>query len=151
MLAEPLPFHLPLPGRDVVNLDAVRSEWYRMHGLLHCDGETLTFEWSTTTHVENVSLLDVEVDDQVSPAELWDVPVALIGEVRITGGWWAPRLHLRARRIDAFDGIPGAKPGAISLRFRRQDRALAAAMADAICGPASLPSSPPAALPSEPT
>lgn len=149
MLAEPLPFHLPLPGRDVVDLDLVRSEWYRVQGLLHCDGETLTFEWSTVAHVEDVSFSGVDVDDQVSPAELWDVPAAWIAEVRITGGWWAPRLHLRARRIDAFEGIPGATPGAISLRFRRRDRAIAAALVDAIGGRVNLPSSHPAIQPSE--
>ena len=137
MPAEPLPFQLPLPGRDTLGLDGARSESYRVHGLLHCDGETLTFEWSTSAHVENVSLLGVDVDDEVSPAELWDVPVAWIAEVRITGGWWAPRLYLRARRIDAFDGIPGAQPGTITLRFRRRDRAIAAAITQALSQPSS--------------
>ncbi|MGH7586555.1 MAG: hypothetical protein ACREMH_09935 [Gemmatimonadales bacterium] len=139
MPAEPLPFHLPLPGRDTLGLDGARSESYRVHGLLHCDGETLTFEWSGSAHVEHVSLLGIDIDDQVSPPELWDVPVSLIAEVRITGGWGAPRLHLRARRIDAFDGIPGAKPGTISLRFRRRDRALAAALVDALEQPSGRP------------
>jgi hypothetical protein len=152
MLTEPLPFHLPLPGRDTLGLDGARSESYRLHGLLHCDGEILTFEWSTVAHVEQVSLLSVDVDDHTSPTEFWDVPVHRIAEVRISGGWWAPRLELRARSLDAFDGVPGAELGTITLRFRRRDRALAAALVDLLLDPcrrAIAPSRRPAVLPSE--
>jgi hypothetical protein len=52
-------------------------------------------------------------------------------EVRLTR-FPARRLKLRARRLDAFDGVPAARPGNISLRIRRRDRHLAAAMVEAI-------------------
>jgi hypothetical protein len=129
MGTEPVPFHGTLAGRDTLGLDGARSVSYRVHGLLHFDGGVLTFEWSIARHSEQVSLGRVDVEDDVAPPELLCVPLAWIAEARLTGGWWLPRLVLRGRRLDAFDGVPGAQPGAVALRVRRRDRALAAAMA----------------------
>jgi hypothetical protein len=66
---------------------------------------------------------------EVLPLETIELPVVELVDLRLVGGWWAPRLELRARRLDAFDGIPTARPGVITLRIRRQDRRLAAEMA----------------------
>jgi hypothetical protein len=132
MATEPVPFQLALPGRDTLGFDGARSVSYRVHGLLHLEGDTFTFEWSTARHVEHVSLTRVHVDDHATPPELLDVPVTWIADARVTGGWWAPRLVLRARRLDAFDGVPGAEPGSVALRIARRDRAIAAAMVDAL-------------------
>ena len=129
---EPLPFRLPLPGRDTLGFDGARSVWYRIHGLLHFDGNTLTFEWSAMRHLEQVSFTGVSVRDDTLPPELVELPATLITEARLTGGWWAPRLRLRARHLDAFDALPAAAPGAIVLRIARRDRALAAAMVEAL-------------------
>ena len=149
MAAEPVPFGLPLPGRDTLDFEGARSEWHRVQGLLHLEGDSITFEWSTTQHVEHVSLSGVHIDDEATPPELLSVPVAWIGEARVAGGWWAPRLILRARRLDAFDGMPGAVLGTVVLRIARRDRAIAAAMVAALTaartlGPAQ---SPPELLP----
>jgi hypothetical protein len=100
--------------------------------LLHFDRRTLTFEWSARRHLEQVSLAGVSVRDDTLPAETVELPAALITEARLTGGWWAPRLRLRARRLDAFDALPAAAPGAIVLRIARRDRALAMAMVEAL-------------------
>ena len=135
MTPEPVPFTVPLPGRDGFGLDGIRSVSYRVHGLLHFDGETVTFEWRTARHVEHVSLLGVDVDDDTSEPELLDVPWAWIADARLVRAWWLPRLELRARRLDAFDGVPGAGPGTIGLRVARRHRALAAAMAKALLAP----------------
>jgi hypothetical protein len=132
MTVEPVPFNLSLPGRDTLNLDGARSVWFRVTGLLHFDGETVTLEWSTARHLEQVSLTRVRVREEATPPELLDVPVTWIAEARLTGGWWAPRLTLRGRRLDAFDGVPGAKPGIITLRIARRDRALASALVTAL-------------------
>ena len=144
MVTEPVPFQLPLPGLDTLGLEGARSESRRVHGLLHLDAGTVTFEWRAVLHVELVSLTRVHVDDVATRTERVVVPVAAIGAARLTGGWWAPRLVLRARRLDAFDGVPGAGPGTVALRIARRDRALAAAMAGALVaacalGPAASP------------
>ena len=136
MRVEPVPFHLPLPGRDTLGLDGARSVSYRILGLLHLDGQITTFEWSTTRHSERVSLTGVSVNDDETPLELLDVPVAWIADATLAGGWWRPRLVLRGRRLDAFDGVPGAGLGTVSLRVRRRDRPLAEAMAAALVGAA---------------
>lgn len=132
MIVEPVPFQVPLPGRDTIGLDGIRSTTWRLHGLLHLDADVLVFEWSTVRHSERVSLTSVTVKDDVTPAELLDVPVAWIADAELRGAWWRPRLVLRGRRLDAFDGIPGAGPGTVSLPVRRRDRAIAAAMAAAL-------------------
>ena len=111
MAIEPVPFHVPLPGREAVSLDGIRSESHRVLGLLHLADDTLTFEWSLTRRVQQVSLTAVRDDDESTTPELLDVPRAWIAEARLTGGWWAPRLRLRARRLDAFEGVPSASPG----------------------------------------
>ncbi len=148
MTAESVPFHLPLPGRDTLGFEGARSVWYRIHGLLHFDGDTITFEWSTTRHVEHVSLTRVRVRDDATTPKLLGVPGAWIADARLTGGWWAPRLRLRARRLDAFDGVPTARPGTITLRIARRDRGLAAAMVDALSAGRMLrPAESPAELP----
>lgn len=127
-MIEPVPFTLPLPGSDTLGLHGARSETWRLQGLLHFDGETVTLEWSTTRHVEQVSLTGVDIDDEASPPELLDVPVGWIAEARLVRQWFTTRLVLRGRRLDAFDGVPGAAPGTLTLRIARRDRALAEAM-----------------------
>jgi len=149
-MIEPVPFTVPLPGSDTLGLHGARSETWRIQGLLHFDGETLTLEWSTTQHVEQVSLRGVDVDDDASPPELLDVPVGWIAEARILRRWWSTRLLLRGRRLDAFDGVPGAAPGTLTLRIARGDRALAEALIDqfkaarAVTAGAAPPQLPPA-------
>ena len=132
MVPEPVPFHLPMPGRDSLGFDGARSVSFRIHGLLHFDGDTVTIEWSTTRHLEQVTLTRVRVEDDATPPELVDIAVEWIADARVTGGWWAPRLILRARRLDAFAEVPGAQPGSLSLPILRRDRAIAAAMAAAL-------------------
>ena len=138
-MTEPVPFHLPLPGSDTLGLRGARSETWRVQGLLHFDGETLTLEWSTTRHVEQVSVTGVDVDDEFSPAEVLDVPIGLIAEARLIRGWWRTRLTLRGRRLDVFDGVPGAAPGTVTLRIARRDRPIAEAMVDALKTARTLP------------
>lgn len=144
MLVEPLPFTLSLPGRDTLNLQGARSIWHRVLGLLHFDGETVTLEWSATRHLEQVSLSGVRVQDDAEEPTLLDLPLSWIAEARVTGGWWAPRFRLRGRRLDAFDGVPGAGLGTLILKVARRDRAIARAMAASLAaartlGPADSP------------
>lgn len=149
MGAEPVPFQVALPGRDTLGFEGARSVWYRVHGLVHLHDDTVTFEWTRTRHVEQVSLTGVRVRDDATVPELVDVPVAWIADAQVTGGWWAPRLRLRGRRLDAFDGVPGAGQGTLVLRIARRDRAPAAALVAALAaaralGPArSAPGLPP--------
>jgi hypothetical protein len=131
-LNHPLPFRLNVPGEDTLDLRGARSVSYRLDGLLHVAADLLTFEWAATRRTQRVSLTGVkdEVDD--SPVGTIEVPRPSITRAQVRGGWWAPRLQLWARRIDAFDGIPGARPGTLTLRIHRRDRAHAHAIAEAI-------------------
>ena len=132
MAIEPLPFHLPLPGRDTMGFDGLRSVSYRVQGLVHLDGDVVTFEWSTTRHTEHVSLTKINVEDDATAPELLEVPTAWIANAALTGGWWRPQLVLRGRRLDAFDGVPGAGVGSVALRVQRRDRPIARAMVAAL-------------------
>lgn len=132
MAVEPVPFYLPLPGRDTLGLDGAQSISYRVHGMLHLDDDMATFEWITTRHSEQVSFFGVDVDDEETQPELLDLPVSWIAGAALKGAWWRPRLVLRSRRLDAFDGAPGGGRGTITLRIRREDRQVARTMADAL-------------------
>jgi hypothetical protein len=125
---EPVPFRVVLPRRDTLDLDGARSVSYRGDGLLHLQDHILTLEWAGTERTQRVAFTGIRTTSDVLPVELLDVPVSWLAEARLTGGWWAPRLRLRARRLDAFDGVPGAQPGTIVLPIRRRHRALAAAL-----------------------
>ena len=129
---EPLPFRLHVPGRDAVDGDGAWQISYRIEGLLHLVGATVTFEWSGTRHTQQVSLSGVVDDKEPLPNEWLDVPAAFITEARLRRGWRATRLELRARQLDAFDGVPSARPGALTLRIHRRDREVAAKMAECI-------------------
>ena len=129
---EPVPFHLPLPGADTIGLDGLRSISCRVHGILYLDASMATLEWITTRHSEQVSFSSVDVDDDETEPEALDLPVSWIADATLKGGWWRPRLVILARRLDAFDGVPGARPGTITLHLRRRDRQVAGAMAAAL-------------------
>lgn len=129
---EPVPFRVSMPGSDTLGLEGARSVSVRVEGLLRVEGASLRVEWRIVRHVEQVSLTSIDVNDESTPIESIDIPIDEIADARLTGGWWAPRLRMRARKLDAFDGVPGAGPGTIMLRIARRDRRLATTLADAL-------------------
>jgi hypothetical protein len=128
---EPLPFLLRYPRQDTLDSRGARSIRYRVDGLLHLDVALLTVEWAEVQEIQRVSLTGIGTDLHALSRDAVEVPLSLISEVRLRG-WWAPRLELRGRRLDAFDGIPGARPGALTLRIPRRYRAVAATFAAAL-------------------
>ena len=128
----PLAFRIGVPGADTLDDRGIRSVGYRLEGLLRLVDATLVFEWAATRTTESVSFAGVKTETDRSPIGALEVPVERITTVRRRGGWWAPRLELRASEIDAFDALPGARPASIRLKIRRRDRAHADAMALAI-------------------
>jgi hypothetical protein len=128
----PLPFRLRVPGQDVIDSEGVWSISYRGEGLLHLEGGTLTLEWTATRTTERVSVKGIGTDVERSPIGTLEVPADLIISVRLRGGWWWPRLELRARRLDAFDDFPGSRPGVVTLKIRRRDREQAGVFVAAI-------------------
>ncbi len=131
-LIDPLPFRLRVPGIDKIDLQGVRSISYRVEGLLHFDGKTVLLEWAGTRKTEWVALGSVTDETDRSPVASRELPASAIIKARMFGGWWAPRLELRARSLDVLDGIPGARPGVVRLKIRRRDRKHAAAMVAAL-------------------
>jgi len=136
---DPLPFRLRVPGIDKIDLQGIRSISYRVEGLLHLDGSTVALEWAGTRKTEWVALGRVTDEVDRSPLARVELPASAIAGARVHGGWWAPRLELRARSLAVFDGIPGARPGVLRLRISRRDREHASAMAAAIVRTQRLP------------
>ena len=132
MALEPVPFTIGQPGEDTFELDGVRSVTYRLSGMLSLVVDTIVLEWTLSRHVEEVFFISVEIDDAELPPECLELPADQITAARLVGGWWAPRLVLHARWANAFDPIPGAGRGIVSLRLARRDRGAARAMADAL-------------------
>ena len=129
---EPLPFRIGVAGEDVIDSSGVRSVSYRVEGLLHLVDDTLTFEWTATETTERVSLTGVGTEVDHSPIGRLEVPAGWLAEVRLRRGWWLPRMVFRARRLDAFEDMPGAKPGVLTLKIRRRFRKQAEAFVAAI-------------------
>ena len=129
---EPLPFRLGVAGDDVIDSAGIRSVSYRVEGLLHLVDDTLRFEWSATETTEEVSGSRIGTVVDHSPIGRLDVPAGWIAEVRLRWPAWLPRLILRGRRLDAFEGMPNARRGGITLKIRRRFRRQAEAMVAAI-------------------
>ena len=137
--SSPLPFRIGVPGYDSIDSQGVVSISIKLEGLLHVLDDVVSLEWSATRNVESVSLSGIRDEVDQSPVGACDIPVNLILEARLRGGWWAPRLELRATRLDAFDEIPSAQNGTAKLRIQRRDRENARAVCAAINNARSLP------------
>ncbi|MGE0353227.1 MAG: hypothetical protein AB7I33_16845 [Gemmatimonadales bacterium] len=129
---EPLPFRLRVPGEDTVDYRGARSISWRIEGLLHLEGDMLVFEWSGVRKEDRAGVGGVKSVQEELPHEVQNVPVEWISEVTMGGIWVLPSLILRARRLDAFEGVPSARPGYLRLRLRRRDVDCARAMLRAI-------------------
>lgn len=129
---EPLPFRIRIPGKDVIDLKGVRSVSYRVEGLLHLDRAILEFEWMATETTELVSLTRIGIDVDQSPIGRLEVPANWLAEVQLRGRRWLPYVMLRAKWLDAFEGMPGVKGTVTRLRIRRRFMKQAHAMVAAI-------------------
>ena len=63
----PLPFRLKIPERDSLELSGFRSVSYDMDGLVHVDGDALSFEWVARRHTERIGLTGIREDVEESP------------------------------------------------------------------------------------
>ena len=131
MTPEPVPFRLSLAGEETLDTRGVRSVSYKVQGLLHLEGDNLALEWAVDQSTESVGLGGVSTNVEQFDYEELVVPLTWLATVRFTR-FPLRRLILRARRLDAFDGVPAARPGSIALKIRWRDRHLAAAMVEAI-------------------
>lgn len=122
---DPLPFRLPVPGHDDIDGLEVVSVSAKIDGLAHWADGVLTLEWAETQHIDEVSFARVRSDIVAQPPLAVDIPIDTLAGATVAGGWWRPRVELRARYLDAFANIPGARPGRVTLRIKRRDRALA--------------------------
>ncbi len=137
--SSPLPFRIGVPGYDSIDSQGAVSISIKLEGLLHVLDDVVSIEWRATRSVESVSLSGITDEVDQSPVGTCDIPVSLISEARLRGGWWAPRLELRATRLDAFEEIPSAQNGTAKLRIQRRDREKARAVCAAIHNARSLP------------
>jgi hypothetical protein len=129
---DPLPFRIKVPGYDAFDAQGIVSITIKLEGLLSVSDNAITLEWKATRQIDSVSLSGVTDEVDESPVGRCEIPVDLILEARLRGGWWSPRLELRARRLDAFENIPTAQSGIAKLRIRRLDRDRARAVCAAI-------------------
>lgn len=129
MTSTPLPFQLRSPGTDTVGLDGIASVSYRADGLLHLGDDGITLEWTETRTTEQVSLEKIGTDTDQLPLERLDLPMDRIAGAWLIGGWWWPRLELRARDFEDFAQVPAVRGITLRLRIHRRDRELARAIA----------------------
>lgn len=129
---EPLPFRIKVPDEEEWGFTGFVQTETSVTGLLHASDDALFLEWVERQKTERFTLGEVGTDHEEFPVEMLEIPLDWVASVEVVGGWWLPRVRLRARRLDAFDGIPGAEPGRLMLVISRRDRAIAAALASAV-------------------
>jgi len=132
MPLNPLPFRLHPTGRDRIGFEGIESVSYRLSGLLRLADQSVILEWTGTRTTEQVSLDKVGTDVDQLPMEWFELPFGRIAGVWVVGGWWRPRLELRAREDSDFTGMPSSRGVTLPLRIHRRDRGLARAIASAI-------------------
>ena len=119
---DPIPFRIQVPGYDSIDTQGVVSISIKLEGLLSLVDDLISLEWTATRQIESVSLSGVRDEVDESPIGRCEIPASVILDARLRGGWWAPRLELRSRTLNAFEGIPTANQGVAKLRIRRSDR-----------------------------
>ena len=129
MTLQPLPFKLSATGRDSMGLDGIESVSYQSDGLLHLTDTGLLLEWTETRTSEKVSLERIGTDVTTFEPELLELPFERLAGAWVIGGWWWPRLELRAATLDDLAGAPGARGVTLVLKIHRRDRETARAIA----------------------
>lgn len=126
---DPLPFRLKSPGWDHAGLGGIESVSYQIDGIMHVDDQAVTLEWTRTRTTEQVSFEKVGTEVDELPLEWLELPYERLAGAWVIGGWWWPRLELRARGFEDFEGVPAARGVTLRLAIQRRDRALARAIA----------------------
>ena len=132
MPLKPLPFRLTPTGRDTFAFEGIESVSYRLDGILYLADQSVTLEWTGTRRTEQVSLDKVGTVVDELPLEWLELPFDRLAAAWVIGGWWWPRLELRARGVEDFEGVPAARGITLRLRIHRRDRALALEIASEI-------------------
>ena len=128
---DPLPFRIKVRDPDIIDWQGIRSVSYLLDGLVHVVDKSITLEWTATRRTRRLWFTGIKDEVDRSPLGTLQVPVGSITRARVRG-WWTPRLQLWARRLEAFDGIPGARGATLTLRIHRRDREHAHTIAVAI-------------------
>ena len=115
-----------------MGFSGIESVSHRAGGILRLTEQGVTLEWAEVQTVQQVSLERVGTDVNELAPDWLELPSERIAGAWLVGGWWAPRLDLRAREIEDFEGMPGVRGVTLSLRIHRRDRPLASAIAQAI-------------------
>jgi hypothetical protein len=99
-------------------------------GIVRLERGGLVLEWAGSVQVTPTVRLPNARTEPIARRER-TVPLARLAGARV-GGWLRRRLELRAVDLDALDGVPGAEAGRVTLHVAWGDRALAAALVDAV-------------------
>jgi hypothetical protein len=115
-----------------MGFSGIESVSHRADGILRLTEQGVTLEWAEVQTVQQVSLERVGTDVNELPPDWLELPSERIAGAWLVGGWWSPRLDLRARGMEDFEGVPGVRGVTLGLRIHRRDRPLASAIARAI-------------------
>jgi len=115
-MVEPLPFRIRVPKVNRLTMTGSQSIETSVDGLLHLEENVLYVEWLVREKVHRFGFDGVGTEPQEYPAETNDVPaewLAMVRKVDLVVSTW---ITFRARRLDAFSGIPTAGAGTLTVR-----------------------------------
>ncbi|MEP6571384.1 MAG: hypothetical protein ABJD11_01770 [Gemmatimonadota bacterium] len=127
-----LSFKLKVAGTDEFRGLKATSTSYRFHGILRLDGSVLTIEWGGVAQVQEFGATTIRDNRLPLPDDSVEIPVELLYRAALAGGWWLPRLRLRAGAPGVLSMVPSEELGAVEFWYARADRDLAITMVAAI-------------------
>lgn len=131
-MIEPLPFRLRPPKEKILRFTGAHAIQSRVDGLLHLEEGVLVIEWAETRKVKSFAFERIGTDVTRYESQTLELPAEWLAEVRTRIWFRGPELFLRARRLDAFDDIPGSAPGILVLTVPFRHRGLIGPMIDGI-------------------
>jgi hypothetical protein len=100
----------------------------RLQGLIRLEGASLVIEWSGAVEWTEVRGPEVLTRSETVAATRREIPAERLADVTVRG-WLRPRFELRAADLAAFEGVPTAENGRLSVRIPRAERRDALALA----------------------
>ena len=100
------------------------SEEERADAILRLEPGGLVLE-AEVVHTTTAGIAGETTDTESLGRHELEIAFDQIVSVTLHGRWWRPKIRIQTNRLQAFEGIPGAGRGLVSLRLKRRNWDLA--------------------------
>ena len=97
------------------------SEEEQVDGILRLEPHGLILEFDVIQSITTMGGMDYSTDTENLGRRELDIPLDQLVAITVHRRWWLPRLRIQTSRLSAFEGLPGAKRGIVTLRIKRSN------------------------------